>query len=126
MGKLLSTWLNVCPVWGKSLTPAIRNMLQFFAIPLISGAIIAGWVYEKELWILMAPVLLSFYGLALVQVSHFTLKSVFWLGIIEIALSFPAGIQGWGIPVLAIGFGFAHIIYGILQLTPKSPKGDLI
>ncbi len=101
------------PTW----TPAIRNMLLHFSIPLVAGTLIAGWVYENEQWQLMAPVLLSFYGLALIQASHFTLKSVFWLGLIEIALSFPAGIPGWGIPALALGFGFAHILHGILMFN---------
>lgn len=104
-------------------TPAIRNMLLHFSIPLIAGAIIAGWLYEKEQWGLMPPVLLAFYGLALIQASHYTLRSVFWLGIFEIMLAFPAGIPGWGIPVLAVGFGFAHIIYGILQLPRNPVKG---
>ncbi len=101
-------------------TTPMKNMLFHFAIPLAACALVAGWVYEKEYWGLLAPVLLSFYGLALIQASHFTLKSVFWLGLIEIALSFPAGIPGWGIPVLAIGFGFIHIIYGTLMFNKRS------
>ena len=113
-------------------TPAIRNMLLHFAIPLIAGAIIVGWIYDKGQWELLSPVLLSFYGLALVLVSQFTLRSVFWLGIFEIALSIPAGITGWDLPVLAVGFGFAHIGYGIMMLPlnptsaplSTSPKGD--
>lgn len=98
-------------------TPAIRNMLLHFSIPLVAGAIIAGWIYEKEQWELLAPVLLSFYGIALVLVSQFTLRSIFWLGIIEVALSIPAGVTGWELPVLAIGFGFAHIVYGFLMFN---------
>jgi len=102
-------------------TPAIRNMLLYFSIPLVAGAIIAGWIYEKQQWDMLAPVLHSFYGLALVLVSQFTLRSIFWLGIFEIALSIPAGVSGWEIPVLAIGFGFAHIIYGIRMFNaPKA------
>lgn len=98
-------------------SPAIRNMLLHFAIPLTAGAIIVGWIYVKGEWGLLAPVMLSFYGLALIQVSQFTLKSIFWLGIIEIALSIPSGIPGLGIPFLAIGFGFAHIVYGIMMFN---------
>lgn len=102
-------------------TPAIRNMLLHFSIPLIAGAIIVGWIYEKQQWELLSPVLLSFYGLALVLVSQFTLRSVFWMGIFEIALSIPAGVTGWDLPVLAIGFGFTHIVYGIMMFnTPKA------
>ena len=104
-------------------SPAIRNMVLHLAIPLAAGALIVGWIYQKEQWGLLAPVLLSFYGLALVQVSQFTVRSVFWFGILEIALSFPAGIPGWGIPLLAIGFGFAHIIYGIMMLPLNPLKG---
>lgn len=101
-------------------TPAIRNMLVYFSIPLLAGAIIVGWIYHQEQWELLSLVLLSFYGLALVQVSQFTLRSVFWMGIFEIALSIPAGITGWDLPVLAIGFGFTHIVYGIMML-PLNP-----
>src|SRR4030095_3779027 len=64
-------------------TPAIQNMLIYFSIPLLAGAIVAGWVYVKEDWGLMAPVILSFYGLALIQASSFTLKKVYWLGLIS-------------------------------------------
>lgn len=98
-------------------TPAIRNMLLHFGIPLLAGAIIVGWIYQKEQWELLSPVLLSFYGLALVLVSQFTLRSVFWMGIFEIALSIPAGITGLDLPVLAIGFGFTHIVYGIMMFN---------
>jgi hypothetical protein len=98
-------------------TPAIRNMLLHFAIPLTAGAIIIGWIYVKGEWELLAPVTLSFYGLALIQVSQFTLKSVFWLGIVEIALSIPSGIPGLGISMLSVGFGVAHIVYGILMFN---------
>jgi len=98
-------------------TPAIRNMLMHFAIPLLAGAVIVGWIYENEQWDLLSPVVLSFYGLALVLVSQFTLRSIFWLGIFEISLSIPAGMTGWDLPVLAIGFGFAHIVYGVMMFN---------
>lgn len=104
-------------------TPAIRNMLIHFAIPLTAGAIIIGWVYVKGEWGLLAPVMLSFYGLALIQVSQFTLKSVFWLGIIELALSIPSGFPALGMPMLALGFGVAHIVYGIMMLPLNPLKG---
>ncbi len=98
-------------------------MLLYFSIPLVAGAIIVGWIYEKQQWDLLAPVLLSFYGLALIQVSQFTLRSVFWLGIIEIALSIPSGYPGFGIPLLAVGFGVVHIVYGIMMLPLNRLKG---
>ena len=79
-----------------------------------------GWIYVKGEWGLLAPVMLSFYGLALIQVSQFTLRSVFWLGIVEIVLSISSGIPGLGIPMLAVGFGIAHIVYGIMMFNkPK-------
>ena len=107
-------------------TPAIKNMLIHMSVPLMAGTITAAWIYQMEYWRILPTVMLAFYGLALVQVSHFTLKSVFWLGIIEIALSFFAAVEGWGFPVLAIGFGFAHIIYGLIQFSPRSPDTAII
>jgi len=118
--SLLTSWIacmrkarqNQQSTW----TPAIRNMLFYFSIPLVTGGIILIWVMSREYTGLIAPVMLSFYGLALIQASHFTIRSIFWLGLIEIALAVPAGISGFGIPALALGFGVAHIVYGALQL----------
>ncbi len=121
--SVLSSWFTCMRKARKdhqsTWSHAVRNMLINFSIPLLAGAIIAGWVYENEQWELLAPILLSFYGLALVVVSNFTVRHVFWLGLVEIALSIPAGVSGFGIPILAIGFGFVHIIYGLLMFAPK-------
>ena len=96
-------------------TPAIRNMLIYFSIPILAGGCMLLWVIHLHAWSLIAPIMLCFYGLALIQVSHFTLRIIFWLGILEIAIAISAGIPAFAIPALALGFGVMHIIYGALQ-----------
>ena len=63
---------------------------------------------------LVAPLCLLFYGLALVNASKYTLKETRGLGVIEIILGL-LGIYfiGYGLAFWALGFGLAHIGYGI-------------
>ena len=96
-------------------TPAIRSMLLHFSIPIITGGCMLLWIIHLRAWPLIAPVMLCFYGLALIQASHYTMRIIFWLGILEIAIAIPAGIPAFALPALALGFGIMHIIYGTLQ-----------
>jgi len=117
--SLLSSWIacmrkarqNDQNTW----TPAIRSMLVHFSIPIIAGGCMLLWVIHGHTWSLIAPVMLCFYGLALIQASHYTMRIIFWLGILEIAIAIPAGIPSFAVPALALGFGVMHIIYGALQ-----------
>jgi len=64
----------------------------------------------------VAPASLIFYGLALVNASKYTLTDIRYLGYCEIALGI-LNMQwpGHGLYFWAIGFGFLHIVYGIIM-----------
>ena len=71
---------------------------------------------KQDLFGLVAPVTLIFYGLALINSSKYTLHDIRYLGFAEVILGLMnAASIGYGIFYWAIGFGLLHIIYGVLM-----------
>jgi len=96
-------------LWDKQTKRYLINL----AIPLVTGGLLCFILLLKGYVSILAPLTLIFYGLALVNGSHFTLRETKSLGLIEIALGL-IGICfiGYGLFLWAIGFGLLHIIYG--------------
>ncbi|HRF77923.1 MAG TPA: hypothetical protein PLB46_15195 [Chitinophagales bacterium] len=100
------------PVWSKAGELTLINLL----IPLATGAIFCLILYSYNIFILIAPATLLFYGLALLNASKYTLAEVRYLGICEIVLGLAGMIiPGYSIILWAIGFGLLHIIYGAVM-----------
>jgi len=100
------------PVWSIQTKRMVTNLL----IPLVSGGLLTVLLLFKGYVGLVAPLTLVFYGLALVQASHFTLKEVKSLGILQIGLGLLATyFIGYGLLFWAVGFGILHIIYGVVM-----------
>lgn len=97
-------------VWGSE---SKQFMASFFPA-LMTGGLLVLILLAKGFLGLVAPLCLLFYGLALVNASKYTIKETRGLGIIEIILGL-LGIYfiGYGLAFWAVGFGFAHIGYGI-------------
>jgi len=100
---------------GRSImTPVAKRLLISLLIPLVTGGIFSFILMFQDLYQLIVPVLLIFYGLGLVNAGKFTYSEVFYLGLCEIftglvSTFFPAlGLIFW-----SIGFGLMHIGYGI-------------
>ncbi len=99
-------------VWDAS----IRRLLVALAIPLVTGGIFCLKLLYSGLTGFVPPATLIFYGLALVNGSKYTVGDVFWLGIAQIALGlFGSFFVDHGLELWVIGFGFLHIIYGIIM-----------
>jgi hypothetical protein len=83
------------------------------AIPLITGGIFClALLYQEEPG-LIAPAMLLFYGLALLNGSKYTLDEIRYLGLGEIVLGLIASFFiGYGLFFWSLGFGLLHIIYG--------------
>ena len=97
-------------VWNGASKQLVINM----AGPLLAGGVLILILISKGLLGLVAPLSLIFYGLALFHASKFTFDDVKFLGIIQMAL----GLLGvwfieYGLILWGLGFGVAHIIYGI-------------
>lgn len=101
---------NGQPVWSSAARRLFINMM----IPLISGGVFCLLAYYKYGYIgMIAPLMLVFYGLALINASKYTMDHVRFLGIAEILLGLAAFyFIGYGLLFWSIGFGVLHILYG--------------
>lgn len=93
------------------------KLLFNMAVPLTAGGIFSiALVYHGGIFIyLVSPVMLLFYGIALINGSKYTYHEIKALGLLEIVLGVLAlFFLGNGLLFWAIGFGVLHIVYGIL------------
>lgn len=98
----------------KLWNPSAKQLLICMAVPLLAGSVLILILLSEGLVGLMAPFSLLFYGLALFNASKFTYNAVKVLGLAEIALGLLGSwLVGYGLLLWMLGFGVAHIIYGI-------------
>lgn len=91
-----------------------KNLLLSLLTPLVIGGLFCLILLHHGYVGLVPPVMLVFYGLALIQSKQYTLSEIGSLGYLEIALGLANLIWlGKGIYFWAIGFGICHIAYGI-------------
>ena len=91
-----------------------RRLLSNMAVPLVSGGILIIILLLKNLVELLAPLSLLFYGIALYNASKYTYNDVKFLGIFQIVLGLiSAYFVNYGLICWAVGFGMAHIVYGV-------------
>lgn len=111
------------PLWdGKAF-----RMIAHMAVPLAAGGIFcltlmyhalktSDYTFGYQLFALVAPSTLLFYGFALLNASHFTLDEIKWLGVSEIILGLLGCIfTGYGLIFWMLGFGVLHIFYGTMM-----------
>lgn len=98
--------------WDESAKRSLINLL----IPLIAGGILVVIFYQQGLIPMIAPLTLIFYGLGLINASHYTYRDIRLLGISEVILGLIASaVIGYGLLIWALGFGVLHIVYGALM-----------
>jgi len=99
-------------IWDKLSQKLLINLL----IPLVTGAIFCFALLIEGKYGMIAPAMLIFYGLGLVNGGKYTLNDIHYLGLCQIALGLIAlFVPGYGLEFWAIGFGVLHIIYGIIM-----------
>jgi hypothetical protein len=97
------------PIWNV----VVRKVTVNFAIPMITGGILVlGMLYYHQ-FRFIATACLFFYGLALVNASHYTLKEIRYLGMFEILFGIICLFSGYELLSLAFGFGVMNILYGL-------------
>lgn len=97
-------------IWDATAKRLFINMM----IPLVTGGVFCLILVYHSFAGLIAPVMLLFYGLALLNASKYTLNDIRYLGISEIVLGLVASVYiGYGLLFWVLGFGILHIIYGI-------------
>lgn len=98
--------------WANS----TKHLLVHLMIPLVSGGVFALLLVMRNNIELVAPVMLIFYGLSLVNAGKFTFGEIHYLGLTEIVLGILAGVFiHFGLLFWTIGFGLMHIVYGTVM-----------
>lgn len=112
-------WLTTSKVKRKSekfWSPGTRMLLTNLAIPLVTGGIFILIFLSREIYSVVAPCCLIFYGLALVNAAKYTRREIFYMGLFEIGLGLLAAVlPGMGLFFWVVGFGLVHIIYGTIM-----------
>jgi len=94
--------------------PVAYRMFFNLFIPIIAGGVFCLILFHSSLFGLIAPCMLIFYGLALINASHFTISDIRYLGYIEIVLGLINALYAnKGLYFWAFGFGVLHIVYGL-------------
>ncbi|HAR38461.1 MAG: hypothetical protein A2W86_01620 [Bacteroidetes bacterium GWD2_45_23] len=98
-------------VWDNQAKRLLINLL----IPLTTGGILCLILLFKGYVGLVLPLTLIFYGLALVNGSHYTFSHIRYLGIAEILLGLVAFLFiDRSLYLWMLGFGVVQMIYGML------------
>ena len=100
------------PIWNNQ----GKRLLANLSLPLLVGAIFCLVLLYHGVLYLIAPTMLIFYGLALINSSKYTYRDICYLGLCEVVLGLiSCFFVGWGLLSWAIGFGVLHIVYGFLM-----------
>lgn len=98
-------------IWDSKSQRLVVNL----AIPLAAGGVFCAVLLYHSILYLVAPAMLVFYGLALINGSKYTFSDIRYLGICELVLGlFTSFFVGYGLLSWIIGFGVLHIVYGAL------------
>ncbi|MBA9077514.1 hypothetical protein [Rufibacter quisquiliarum] len=99
-------------LWDKQAQLMLINLF----IPLAAGGFFCLVLLYHKVYFLIAPCMLIFYGLALLNGSKYTVRDIHYLGLLEIALGLLASFFiGYGLLAWTIGFGVLHILYGSIM-----------
>ena len=91
---------------------AIRVLINL-AIPLVAGGVFCMALLYHGAIVYIAPAMLLFYGLALINASKYTYDDIRYFGICEVVLGLINAFNlGNGLLYWAFGFGVLHIVYG--------------
>ncbi|MGC4022411.1 MAG: hypothetical protein QM734_10895 [Cyclobacteriaceae bacterium] len=112
----LFSWFKSNKIGTSLWSSTSKQLLLDLFTPLFSGGIFVVIVLLREYYVLVAPLCLIFYGLALIQSSRSTFREIKYLGATEIILGIAAAIApSYGLILWAIGFGLMHVIYGAIM-----------
>ena len=90
-------------------------MLFNLAIPLLVGGVFCLALLYHQIYVLIAPATLLFYGLGLINAEKYTFSDIKYLGFCELALGCVSlFFLGYGLVFWIIGFGILHILYGLI------------
>ena len=100
----------------KLLSPVAYRLLRSLLTPLFFGGLFTIGLYQLQAFILVAPAMLIFYGMSLLNASKFVQVELKYLGLCQMALGvISVFLPLYGLYFWALGFGVLHIIYGSIM-----------
>ena len=102
------------------------QMLLDFFIPLAVGGLLSMALVMQGHYGLTSSIMLLFYGLALVNCSHYTYPALRWLGYAELLIGIvDCFTMSHAILFWFLGFSVMHIVFGIVYILmfERSNKG---
>ena len=97
-------------VWNGTSKRMLANMFM----PLATGGVLILIALTKGVIVLILPMSLIFYGMAIYNASNFSYDDVKYLGLIQVGLGLIAALYPeYGLVFWAVGFGLVHVVYGI-------------
>ncbi|WP_245536746.1 hypothetical protein [Solitalea canadensis] len=95
------------------LDKSAQRLIINLCIPLFAGGMFSLALLLQSNYKLIAPSMLIFYGLSLINASKYTFGDIRYLGMVELVLGLiNLFIIGYGFWFWCFGFGIMHIIYG--------------
>lgn len=102
-----------------------KRLLGNFFLPLVAGGIFCISLLWQQHYGLTSSVMLIFYGIALINASHYTYSNIRYLGYAELVLGLADSfVEGYALLFWVVGFGLFHIIYGILFRWNEKKKEE--
>lgn len=96
-------------------TSTSKQVLVSLAVPLFVGGIFCIALIVSGYFSFIAPAMLLFYGLALINASKYMWDDIKYLGYLELLLGLISSfVLNYGLLFWAIGFGILHILYGLI------------
>lgn len=121
----LFTWRQASKTGEHLFDPIALKLAANMLIPLVAGGVFCLILVWYKMFILVTPLTLLFYGLALMNASKYTLPEIWWLGLCELILGLAATIIiGESLLFWAIGFGVLHIVYGLVMYYRYERSGS--
>jgi hypothetical protein len=103
---------NYDSIWDNTAKRLIANLF----VPLSAGGIFCLALMYQQLYALIIPSTLVFYGISLYTASKYTLNDIRFLGILDIVLGLITCFRlQYALIFWGLGFGVLHIVYGIVM-----------
>ncbi|MBQ0161461.1 MAG: hypothetical protein KBT28_12680 [Bacteroidales bacterium] len=98
----------------------VRRALANFMVPAVSGALFCVAMLVQQHYGLTSSIMLIFYGLSLINCSHYATSSIAALGYGELILGLvDCFVIDHALLFWFLGFGLLHVVYGIYYLIKE-------
>lgn len=126
-GGMLITGIKAKKNSQKLFSPISFRLLRSVMVPLSFGGIFILGLYYHNLFLLIPPAMLVFYGMALLNASKYVHVDIKYLALSEMILgSILIFIPQHGLLFWALGFGVMHILYGTIMYFKYDRKKEII